>query len=455
LNTILAPIDDVVAWIITFLYDRLSPVFGVTSGATWVLTIVLLTVLMRLVLVPLFVKQMHTQRAMTALTPQLTEIRKKYKGDREKLNAETMKVYQEAGVNPMMGCLPVVLQMPIFFALFSVLRYIAEFKSLPHGQQPSYHLAVTTIQSAQTAQIFGVSIQDTFLHGLSVHVHVVVAFVVAMSMLTTYLTMRQNVKRGIMPTGKDNPMGQSQRMMTYILPLFALTGLYWPFGLVLYWVTTNMWTLGQQFVLLRKYPVGAAVQPGGLPIKGSAGRPATASGNTASAPGRAKPARPGAPGGTPAKPKPKQPAAVSDAKPSPDVAGPDLTDGASGSGVQDARPGNGETAAAANGQAPADRKEKPGVAGKGAAPRSDSGTRARPSGQQAAGASGGRGDRSRPAPNGSANGHKPAGEGGMLRRIGRGRNEPEAPVPGEPEVEVKVVRQQPQRQTRSKRSGKR
>src|SRR5215469_5789924 len=104
-----------------------------------------------------------------------------------------MKLYQEAGVNPMMGCLPVVLQMPIFFALFSVLRYIAEFKGVPHGQQPSYHLQATTIQSAQNAQIFGVSIKDTFLHATSVHVHVVVAVVVVTSMLTTYLTMRQNV----------------------------------------------------------------------------------------------------------------------------------------------------------------------------------------------------------------------------------------------------------------------
>src|SRR5262245_17678528 len=94
---------------------------------------------MRLVMVPLFIKQMHTQRAMTALTPQITELRKKYKGDRETLNSETMKLYQEAGVNPLMGCLPVVLQMPIFFALFSVLRYIAEYKHQPHVL-PQYHL---------------------------------------------------------------------------------------------------------------------------------------------------------------------------------------------------------------------------------------------------------------------------------------------------------------------------
>lgn len=445
MNTILSPIDDLVAWVITGLYHLLSPVFGVTSGATWVLTIVLLTVLMRLILVPLFIKQMHTQRAMTALTPQLTELRKKYKGDREKLNAETMKLYQEAGVNPMMGCLPLVLQMPIFFALFSVLRYIAEWKSGP----TLYHLTTATIQSAQTAQIFGVSIKDTFLHATSVHIHVVVALVVLTSMATTYLTMRQNVKRGIMPTGKDNPMGQSQRMMTYVLPLFALTGLYWPFGLVLYWVTTNVWTLGQQFVLLRKYPVGtASPSGGGLPLRGTGGRPATASGFTANAPGKPKPARPGGVGGAAAKPKPKQADAVSDAVPGK----PDLTDKVAGSGVEDARPGS-SGPAAANGRTAANRNVKPGGAGKkGTTSGADSGARVRPSGQPAAGASGGRGDRSRPAATGSANGHKPA-EGGMLRRFGRGRAEPEAQVPEEPEV--KLVRQQRQRQSRSKRSGKR
>src|SRR5215472_14494588 len=133
------------------IYNVLGPVFGATSGVTWVLSIAALVVAMRLIMLPLFIKQMHTQRAMTALTPRITELRKRYKGDRETLNAETMKLYQEAGVNPLMGCLPIVLQMPIFFGLFSVLRYIAEYK---HGQ-PSYHLTRTLIVSAQHAKIFG------------------------------------------------------------------------------------------------------------------------------------------------------------------------------------------------------------------------------------------------------------------------------------------------------------
>ena len=90
------------------IYGVLSPIFGPTSGWTWALTIVLLVVLMRLIMVPLFIKQMHTTRRMTALAPQMSALRKKYKNDKQTLNPEMMKLYQEAGVNPLMGCLPVV-----------------------------------------------------------------------------------------------------------------------------------------------------------------------------------------------------------------------------------------------------------------------------------------------------------------------------------------------------------
>ena len=76
-------------------------------------------------------------------------------------------------------------------------------------------------------------------------------------MITTYLTVRQSMKRGMMPTTPDSPMGNSQKYMAYIMPFFALSGLYWPFGLVLYWVTTNLWTLGQQYVLFTKFPAPA------------------------------------------------------------------------------------------------------------------------------------------------------------------------------------------------------
>ncbi len=399
MSTILAPIDDAVAWLITHLFNAFSPIFGLTSGVTWLLTIVVLVVLMRLILVPLFIKQMHTQRAMTALAPKITELRKKYKGDRERLNQETMKLYQEAGVNPLMGCLPVLLQMPIFFGLFSVLRYIAEWPA-GHPHAPiSYGLSKLTIVSAQHAKIFGATIADKVLFTGIMHVPVsakiVIVIAVVISMTTTYLTVRQGMKRGMMPTG-DNPMGQSQKMMAYVMPLFALTGLYWQFGLVLYWVTTNLWTLGQQFVLLRRYPVAAAIEAGrSLP-----GKPATAPGLT-SGTARRKP-------------------------------------GGSGTGKR----------TGADTGATADGKQRPAGAagpGKAAAQGPGGGPSLSKSGPPGSGA---------PGADESSNGHRPGtGDGGLLRRLGRGRQEPEPQAPSEPAA--KIVRHQPQRQSRSKRSGKR
>jgi YidC/Oxa1 family membrane protein insertase len=420
LSHLLAPIDDVVAWIITHLFGLFGPIFGDTSGVTWLLTIVVLVVLMRLILVPLFIKQMHTQRAMTALTPKLSELRKRYKGDKEKLNQETMKLYQEAGVNPLMGCLPILLQMPIFFGLFSVLRYIAEWTP-KEGLQ--YGLSQHLIQSAQHAKILGAAIGDKVLFVppgtvVPLEAKAVIVITVLISMTTTYLTVRQSMKRGMMPTGSDNPMGQSQKMMAYVMPLFALTGLYWQFGLVLYWVTTNLWTLGQQYVLLRKYPVGAAASAtgGNMPTSGGKGRPATASGLTS---GSAKPSKP-KPRGNPS-------------QPSVDLGKPGAS---SANGATDAT-----ATASSNGSAVSDAKPKSPASGKGTPP-------GRPPGGPKLTKSGTAG------PAGTSNGHTPSsGDGGVLRRFGRGRPEPEPVVPVEPET--KIVRHQPQKQSRSKRSGKR
>jgi YidC/Oxa1 family membrane protein insertase len=383
---ILNPIYDAVAWVLKQIYGGLSPVFGAASGWTWLLSIVILVVLMRLIMVPLFIKQMHTTRAMSALAPQMQALRKKYKNDKQTLQQETMKLYQEAGVNPLMGCLPVVLQLPVFFALFSVLRAIADWKP---GQMPKYGLTYQMVASAQHAKILGAKISDKFLFTGTLHVpaeaKAVILLAVLISMATTYLTVRQSMKRGMMPAATpDNPMGQSQKYMMYIMPVFALSGLYWQFGLVLYWVTTNLWTLGQQYVLFRRYPQPAVAGAAG----GTAG-PVTAPGASARA---VTATRKRAVAG------PSDSGAVQDSR---DQAVPSGAGQKSPNGAQSRAPSRTVRSAAAR-SAPQD-----------AAP--------------------------------SANG------GGMLRRLGRNREEPEPP----PEPEVKLVRQQRQRQSRSKRSGKR
>ena len=394
----LDPLYTAVAWVMAQIHAGLSLILPSTSGEAWFLTIILLVVLMRLLLVPLFVKQMHSMRKMSALTPQLQELRKKYKGDKQTLNEETMRLYRENGVNPLGGCLPLVAQLPVFFALFNVLRGIADWKS---GPTP-YGLSESVVKSAQNANIFGAHISDKVLFTGSMHVplhaKIVILCFVTISVVTTFMTVRQSTKRGMTPQmTPDNPMAASQKYMAYIVPFFALSGLYWAFGLVLYWVTTNVWTLGQQWVLFKRYP---APVPGAAPAGG---------GTTGPAPVRPAPAKPAAASRlTSAKsvaPKPTASTGSAPTKPS-----------AAGSSGSAAAKGGAATAAGR-----ASRKKTP------AGPVPGGGSRS--AGQPA-----------------SANGS------GLLRRLGRKAPEPE-PQPETPDV--KLVRQQRVRQSRSKRSGKR
>ena len=254
---ILNPFYDAVAWVLMRIHALLSVPFGPASGWAWGLSIVFLVMLMRLIMVPLFVKQMHSQRKMAALAPQVAALRKKYKDDKQTMNQEVMKLYQENGANPLAGCLPLVIQLPVFFALFNVLRAIAEDK-------PEFGLTPAVVFSAQHAHIFTATIADRIVTSPLPPYHlapgpasakIVIGIFVLISSATTFLTVRQSVKRGIGQVGQDpnNPMANSQKYMMYIAPLFALSGLYWQFGLVLYWCTTNVWTLGQQYILFRNF----------------------------------------------------------------------------------------------------------------------------------------------------------------------------------------------------------
>src|ERR1039458_4053669 len=137
------------------LHAGLGALFGPASGWAWALTIVVLVVLMRLLLLPLFIKQMHATPKMTVLAPQVAELKKKHKNDKQKLNEETMKLYKENGANPLAGCLPIAAQLPVFFALFGVLRAISQ-------DHPIYGLTKSVVTSAQHAHIFGVTVADRF-----------------------------------------------------------------------------------------------------------------------------------------------------------------------------------------------------------------------------------------------------------------------------------------------------
>src|ERR1700727_866565 len=120
------------------IHAGLSVLFGPASGLTWVLTIVLIVVLMRVIMLPLFIKQVKSQRKMQAHMPQMRELQKRYKGDKQRQQEEMMKFYKENGINPLGGCLPLLAQLPMFWSLFNVLKAISDWKP---GHVPQYGLS--------------------------------------------------------------------------------------------------------------------------------------------------------------------------------------------------------------------------------------------------------------------------------------------------------------------------
>ena len=238
---------------------------------------------------------------------------------------------------------------------------------------------------------------------------IVIVLTVIVSATTTFMTVRQSAKRGLMQTNvdPDNPMAQSQKFMQYIVPFFSLTGLYWQYGLVLYWVTTNLWTLGQQYFMFRNWdtqPVGAEGALGGATTGGPV--------KTAQNSSRTGSARPGSSGQAPARP----------------ASGAAKT-AASGTRTGTARAGTASGRPAAQGSASARAK------GGTTSASARTGTASRPATTA-----------SRPATD--QNGTEKRG----LLRLGRAKPEPE---PQDDVPTAKVVRQQPVRQAKSKRSGKR
>jgi len=419
----LDPLNNVVAWVIMRIHAVLGSLFGPATGLAWGLSIVILVMFIRLLLVPLFVKQVHAQRKMAQHAPHLQELRKKYKGDKQRLNEETMKFYKENGVNPLAGCLPMIPQMIVFFALFNVLRAITTW--VP-GSIPKYGLTVPVVVSAQKATIFGVHLGDKLLfshQSVPLHVSIVIALTVVVSATTTFMTVRQSAKRGLMQTNvdPDNPMAQSQKYMMYIVPFFSLTGLYWQYGLVLYWVTTNLWTLGQQWIMFRNWttePVGAAGALAG----------ATTGGPVRTTQSSLRP-RSGSSGSGAAK-----------------VAGSGAKTGSTAGAKAGSTAGGAQTGTASG------RAASAGSGGSGSA-RPKGGT-ASSSGRTSNGSGGARtGTASRQA---TAAPGPSTGQNGTQKRwpLGLGRSK-QAPEPQDDVPAITVERKQPVRQAKSKRSGKR
>jgi YidC/Oxa1 family membrane protein insertase len=254
---ILNPLYNLVSGIIVLFHNLLSPLFGKDSGVTWSLSIMGLVVIIRIVLIPLFVKQIKSQRALTALQPHMKEIQKKYKDDRQKQSEEMMKLYKTHKTNPLASCFPILAQAPIFFALFTVLNGIAAKTdagvSAPIARG---YLKGEYLESAAQAEFFGAKISQTFLGSDDLKVKLVTVFLIFLMSATTFTTQRQLMTKG-MPKmdSSNNMMLQQQKIMLYLFPLiFAISGVNFPVGVLIYWSTTNFWTWGQQYYVIKRNP---------------------------------------------------------------------------------------------------------------------------------------------------------------------------------------------------------
>ncbi|WP_205856131.1 membrane protein insertase YidC [Phytoactinopolyspora endophytica] len=251
MDTVLTPLLWLVSWIMIGWHWLFAELIGIDhDGVNWALSIIGLVIVIRILLIPLFVRQIKSQRKMQLLQPQLRELQKKYKGDRERLQQEMMKLYKNTGTNPFASCLPILLQAPFLFSLFRVLDGIA--RDHPRGAFQDHQ---ELFESAGRATVFGAELAESFLTTEIIQTRVVAVIMVIGMVASQFITQRQIMRKNMPKESLEGPFAQQQKILLYVLPLvFLFSGVYFPLGTVLYWLTSNIWTMGQQLYVIRRMP---------------------------------------------------------------------------------------------------------------------------------------------------------------------------------------------------------
>ena len=248
-----------IKWIIELIlvsFHNLFTFLGLpaASGLSWVLAIIGLVLVVRAALIPLFVKQIKSQRNMMLVQPELQKLQKKYKGkndrdSREKFAKEQMDLYKRTGSNPLSSCLPILVQIPIFTGLFFTLSN-AQNNKTGVGLLNS-ELAVQFSE----ASLFGAKLSETFLTATNVAVQILAGVMVILMSATQFITQKQIIAKNQNPDVQNSQYMQTQKILLYVFPLiFVISGVSFPIALVFYWLTSNFWTMGQQFIVIRNMP---------------------------------------------------------------------------------------------------------------------------------------------------------------------------------------------------------
>jgi YidC/Oxa1 family membrane protein insertase len=249
-----------IKWLIELILSTFHTVFtffGLDStwGVTWVLSIVCLVLVVRIALIPIFVKQIKSQRNMMLVQPELAKLQKKYKGktdreSREKFAKEQMDLYKRTGSNPLSSCLPILLQMPIFFSLFSVLQTASQ------GAKGVAFMDIELANSFEESTFVGAPLK----HSLStadgnISVWVLGITMIILMTVSQFITQKQIMAKNQNAATMTSQYMQTQKIMLYAFPLiFAVSGIAFPLGLMFYWLTSNFWTMGQQYFVIRRMP---------------------------------------------------------------------------------------------------------------------------------------------------------------------------------------------------------
>lgn len=261
-DTVLWPLKVAVAWIMVQAHDVLTFVgMDPAGGWTWLLSIVALVVVIRILLIPLFVRQIKASRGMQVVQPEIQKLQKKYKGktdpaSRQAMQQEMMAIYKDAGTSPFASCLPLIAQMPVFFALYRVLYSLPQLAAGNYQRESIGPMTRELAAQVESSTVFGAPLSSSFMgDDATVAVRIVTAVLIVLMSATTLFTQRQLTMKNMPAASLDNPMARQQRMLMYIFPLiFVFIGVNFPIGVLIYWTTSNLWTLGQQFIVIRNSP---------------------------------------------------------------------------------------------------------------------------------------------------------------------------------------------------------
>jgi len=258
IETLLWPLRWLVE-LVLMLWHQLFTFLGLdpASGVTWVLSILGLVIVVRSALIPVTVRQIKSQRRMMDLAPEMKKIQAKYKGkndqfSREAMSRETMGLYKKHGTNPFASCLPILIQMPIFFSLFYVLRHAAEQKA------GIGFMNQDLTDSFYEASIFGAPLKMTFTQGWDQGnwmVVVLLGMIMLLMIASQFFTQLQIMSKNVSDETKASPMYRQQKIMLYIIPFaFLFSGVAFPLALNIYWFSSNLWTMGQQAIVINTMP---------------------------------------------------------------------------------------------------------------------------------------------------------------------------------------------------------